>query len=93
MFLRVYKTVLHAMAAHEDARVLVNFASLRVAYDVSVEAMSVDEAGETTAQIRCITIIAEGIPENLTRQLIARAKERGVLLIGPATVSHSTMDC
>jgi hypothetical protein len=38
-------------------------------------------------QIRTIAIIAEGIPENLTRQLIKTADEKGVAIIGPATVS------
>ena len=37
-------------------------------------------------QIRTIAIIAEGIPENLTRQLVKKAKEKGVCIIGPATV-------
>jgi hypothetical protein len=37
-------------------------------------------------QIRTIAIIAEGIPENLTRKLIKTANEKGVSIIGPATV-------
>ena len=40
------------------------------------------------SQIRTIAIIAEGIPENLTRKLIQIANERGVTIIGPATVSR-----
>ena len=42
------------------------------------------------SQIRSISIIAEGIPENLTRHLIKEANEKNVMIIGPATVS-STM--
>ena len=38
-------------------------------------------------QIRTIAIIAEGIPEAKTRQLNRKAKELGVTIIGPATVS------
>lgn len=38
-------------------------------------------------QIRTIAIIAEGIPEAKTRQLNQKAKELGVTIIGPATVS------
>ena len=40
----------------------------------------------THMQFRVISIIAEGIPENKTKQLIKRAKEKGVVIIGPATV-------
>lgn len=68
------------MKKHRDATVLVNFASLRSAYDSTVEAMKYP-------QIRCIAIIAEGIPENLTRKLLKLADENGVTIIGPATVS------
>lgn len=68
-----------AMKKHPDATVLVNFASLRSAYDSTVEAM-------TFPQIRCIAIIAEGIPENLTRKLLKLADSTGVTIIGPATV-------
>lgn len=38
-------------------------------------------------QIRTIAIIAEGIPEALTRKLIKTADKKGVTIIGPATVS------
>ena len=38
-------------------------------------------------QIKTLAIIAEGIPENKTRILIKAAKEKGVTVIGPATVS------
>lgn len=38
-------------------------------------------------QIRTIAIIAEGIPEALTRKLIKTADNKGVTIIGPATVS------
>ena len=43
-------------------------------------------------QIRTIAIIAEGIPENLTRKLIQTANEKGVTIIGPATVSRQYKD-
>lgn len=38
-------------------------------------------------QIHTIAIIAEGIPEALTRKLIKTADEKGVTIIGPATVN------
>lgn len=37
-------------------------------------------------QIHTIAIIAEGIPEALTRKIIKVADEKGVTIIGPATV-------
>lgn len=38
-------------------------------------------------QIRVVAIVAEGIPERRTKLVNRRAKERGVTIIGPATVS------
>lgn len=40
-------------------------------------------------KIRSIAIIAEGIPENLTRQIIKEADKKGVFVIGPATVGYT----
>lgn len=43
-------------------------------------------------QIHTIAIIAEGIPEAQTRRMIKMADEKGVTIIGPATVcSHVTL--
>uniref|UniRef100_A0A1I8JP62 ATP citrate synthase n=1 Tax=Macrostomum lignano TaxID=282301 RepID=A0A1I8JP62_9PLAT len=55
--------------------VMVNFASLRSAYDSTLEALQFP-------QIRVIAIIAEGIPENLSRRLALRAAEKSVTVIG-----------
>merc|ERR1712136_210376 len=62
VFISVYKNMDDAMKKHPTADVLVNFASLRSAYDSTLEAMNY-------SQIRTIAIIAEGIPENMTREL------------------------
>ncbi|KAK2727044.1 hypothetical protein QYM36_007785, partial [Artemia franciscana] len=75
----LYKNMGDAIRKHPEADVLVNFASLRSAYESTIEAMNFP-------QIRTIAIIAEGIPENYTRKLIKEADERGVTIIGPATV-------
>ncbi|CAL8081304.1 unnamed protein product [Calicophoron daubneyi] len=99
IFIPVYKTLREAMIGHQDARILVNFASLRVAYEVCMEAMSLDRIGAENesntkeTQIQCIAVIAEGIPENFTRCMICRAKQRNVLLIGPATVGGVKPGC
>ena len=53
MFISVYKNMDDAMKKHPKADVLVNFASLRSAYDSTLEAMNY-------SQIRTIAIIAEG---------------------------------
>jgi succinyl-CoA synthetase alpha subunit len=37
-------------------------------------------------QLKTIAIIAEGVPEKRARQILHAAKEKGVLIIGPATV-------
>merc|ERR1719323_277246 len=74
------------MRKHPDADVMVNFASLRSAYDSTLEAMNYP-------QIRSIAIIAEGIPENMTRHLINVAEEKKVNIIGPATVGGVKPGC
>ena len=76
--LTVYKSVKEACAKHPNVSVLVNFASLRSAYDVTMETMRNSEC----KNIRTIAIIAEGIPENMTRRLLRVAKEKEVTIIG-----------
>jgi ATP-citrate lyase alpha-subunit len=61
------------------ADVMVNFASQRSAYDVTMEALA-------TETIRTIAVIAEGIPERQSRVAAATAKANGKWIIGPATV-------
>ncbi|XP_078572223.1 ATP-citrate synthase-like isoform X2 [Branchiostoma floridae x Branchiostoma japonicum] len=82
----VYKNMDDAMTKHTDADVLISFASLRSAYDSTVEALQY-------SQIRTIAIIAEGIPEAKTRQLNKLASEKGVTVIGPATVGGIKPGC
>ncbi|OWR45192.1 ATP-citrate synthase [Danaus plexippus plexippus] len=75
-----------AMRKHQEATVLVNFASLRSAYDSTMQAMQ-------HPQINTVVIIAEGIPENMTRKIIKLADDRGVNIIGPATVGGIKPGC
>lgn len=75
-----------AMLKHPHADVLVNFASLRSAYQSTIETMEFP-------QIRTIAIIAEGIPENQTRKLIKLAHVKNVAIIGPATVGGVKPGC
>jgi len=82
----VYKKMEDAMRLHPDADVMVSFASLRSAYESTMEALQF-------TQIRTIAIIAEGIPENLTRKLIQEAERKQVTIIGPATVGAIKPGC
>ncbi|KAL5286853.1 ACLY family protein [Megaselia abdita] len=82
----VYKQMSDAIHKHKDADVLVNFASLRSAYESTLEVLEYP-------QIRTIAIIAEGIPENMTRKMIQSARSKGVAIIGPATVGGVKPGC
>ncbi|XP_076349171.1 ATP-citrate synthase-like [Tachypleus tridentatus] len=82
----MYKNMADAMKKHPEADVLVSFASLRSAYDSTIETLQYP-------QIRTIAIIAEGIPENLTRKMNKKAAEKGVIIIGPATVGGIKPGC
>ncbi len=75
----LYKNTAEAKAAQPQADVLLNFASFRTAYDVTMEAL--DIGGFNT-----IMITAEGIPERLARGMNQSARDAGVTVIGPATV-------
>jgi ATP-citrate lyase alpha-subunit len=76
----VFRSTLEAVHVFPKADVLLNFASFRTAYEVSMEALSLE------GQFRVIMVTAEGIPERLARKMNASAHHAGVTLIGPATV-------
>ncbi|XP_045489702.1 ATP-citrate synthase [Pieris rapae] len=86
VFIPVFCDMDVAMRKHQEATVLVNFASLRSAFDSTMQAMQ-------HPQINTIVIIAEGIPENMTRKIIKLADARGVNIIGPATVGGIKPGC
>jgi len=79
----LFKTTAAAKAAQPQADVLLNFASFRTAYDVTMEAL---EIGGFSSMM----ITAEGIPERLARKMNQTAREKGVTIIGPATVGAIT---
>ncbi|CAG9531867.1 unnamed protein product [Cercopithifilaria johnstoni] len=82
----VYKSMKDAFIKHYDVSVFITFASLRSCYSTVREALDFP-------QIRVIAIIAEGMPENQTRQLIKLANEKAITLIGPATVGGIKPGC
>jgi ATP-citrate lyase alpha-subunit len=75
----LFKSTADAKAAQPQADVLLNFASFRTAYDVTMEALNL-------GGFKTIMITAEGIPERLARGMNAFAREQNVTVIGPATV-------
>ena len=76
----VFRNTAEAAAAFPKADVLLNFASFRTAYDVTMEAISIK------GQFRSVMVTAEGIPERLARKMNQAARDAGVIVIGPATV-------
>ena len=79
----LYKTTADAKAAQPQADVLLNFASFRTAYDVTMEALNI-------GGFSSMMITAEGIPERLARGMNEFARAKGVTVIGPATVGAIT---
>ena len=75
----LFKTTADAKKAHPNADVLLNFASFRTAYDVTMEAIEI-------GGFSSIMVTAEGIPERLARKMNNTARNAGVTVIGPATV-------
>ncbi|KAH8496424.1 hypothetical protein H0E87_019256 [Populus deltoides] len=75
----VHSTVEAACTAHPTAEVFINFASFRSAAASSMAALK-------QPTVRVVAIIAEGIPEADTKQLIAYARANNKVVIGPATV-------
>jgi succinyl-CoA synthetase alpha subunit len=73
------RTLKEASKMHPETDFMVNFASFRSAYPTSKEALE-------TKTIRTVAIIAEGVPEQRTKELIKIANEKNKWIIGPATV-------
>lgn len=75
----MYNNLKYATERHPNADVLINFASFRSTYKVTMEALDIPT-------IRTVVIIAEGVPERYSREIIAKAKKLKKWIIGPATV-------
>ncbi|KAF3190592.1 citrate synthase [Orbilia oligospora] len=84
--LPVYQTTEKAIAKHPEVDTVVNFASSRSVYSSTLELMEFP-------QIKCIAIIAEGVPERRAREILHIAKKKGVTIIGPATVGGIKPGC
>mmetsp|Transcript_70293 Transcript_70293/g.147163 ORF Transcript_70293/g.147163 Transcript_70293/m.147163 type:complete len:663 (-) Transcript_70293:138-2126(-) len=82
----VYTTTKEAVTKHSNVSVFINFASFRSVYETTMEAM-------THKNFKTVALIAEGVPEQQTKELIQVAEERGVGMIGPATVGGIKPGC
>eukprot|EP01116_Phalansterium_solitarium_P024248 TRINITY_DN8828_c0_g1_i7.p1 TRINITY_DN8828_c0_g1~~TRINITY_DN8828_c0_g1_i7.p1 ORF type:complete len:1096 (-),score=489.17 TRINITY_DN8828_c0_g1_i7:543-3830(-) len=82
----VYQKMEEAFRRHPAIDTLVNFASFRSVFQSVTETLQY-------SQIRTIAIIAEGVPENRTKSIIRQAREKGVVIIGPATVGGIAPGC
>eukprot|EP01006_Ploeotia_vitrea_P036734 TRINITY_DN66046_c3_g3_i3.p3 TRINITY_DN66046_c3_g3~~TRINITY_DN66046_c3_g3_i3.p3 ORF type:complete len:610 (-),score=363.54 TRINITY_DN66046_c3_g3_i3:58-1887(-) len=82
----VFEHLDEAIAKYPDVDVVVNFASSRSVYESTCAVLD-------HAQIRTVAIIAEGVPERRTRQILAKAESKGVTIIGPATVGGIKPGC
>ena len=84
--LPVYTSLKEAVAKHPDVDVVVNFASSRSVYSSTLECLEFP-------QIKALALIAEGVPERHAREILWKAEEKGVLIIGPATVGGIKPGC
>ncbi len=79
----VYQNTQQAVENHPEARVFLNFASFRTAYEVTVDALKLKH-------FKIIMITAEGIPERMARMINVEARKQHITLIGPASVGGIT---
>ena len=79
ILLPIYDSLSEAAEKYPQAEVLINFASHRSACPAAKEALEL-------STLKTIVIVAEGIPERQTKELIALAKKNNKLIIGPSTV-------
>jgi len=82
----VYTTTKEACEKHPAVTVFVNFASFRSVHETTMDAM-------LYPIIRTVAIIAEGVPEQQTRDLIKVAESKKIGMIGPATVGGIKPGC
>jgi ATP citrate (pro-S)-lyase len=84
--LPVFTCIKDAISKFPTVDTVVNFASMRSVYESTMELMEYPS-------IKNIAIIAEGVPERRTRQIIKESRKKNVLIIGPATVGGIKPGC
>ncbi len=75
----IHDTLTEALRKHPQADVLINFASFRSTFVPAKEALE-------SATIRTVIIVAEGVTERQTKELIALAAKNNKTVLGPSTV-------
>lgn len=68
----VYTSIAEAVKRHPEVSVMVNFSSFRSAYETTMDALNYSDT------IKTLAIIAEGVPESQTRQIIKAADAKKV---------------
>jgi len=76
-----------AIEKYPKVSCVINFSSFRSVFDTSMEIL------QFSNQIKILAVIAEGVPERLTRLLIQQTDLKGVTFIGPATVGGIKPGC
>ncbi len=79
----VYRDLKEALNKH-NPQVILNLASFRSAYLPTKIALE-------HPSVRVVVIVAEGVPEREMKELIKLAKEKGKIIIGPATFGALTV--
>lgn len=79
----IYSSTEEAVSVHPTISVLLNFASFRSAYEVTMQALKLPS-------IKTIMITAEGLPERQAREIALIARKQNKIIIGPATVGAIT---
>lgn len=96
VLLPVYSSLDLCFTKHPKVTVVVNFASMRSVYSSTLDILKyapTEENPGSPARISTIALIAEGVPERRTRQLIHLASQKNVTIIGPATVGGIKPGC
>ena len=68
----VYTSIAEAVKRHPTVSVMVNFSSFRSVFETTMDALNYSDT------IRTLAIIAEGVPESQTREIIKAADEKKV---------------
>ncbi|XWV26598.1 putative ATP-citrate synthase [Tupanvirus soda lake] len=74
-----YPNIDLAIKKHPNVSGVVNFASFRAAYESTKQAFMYDN-------IKFVSILAEGMAENQTKELISLSKKMNKMLLGPSTI-------
>lgn len=95
--LPVYTSIKEAFeeGKHSDVGCVVNFASQRSVYSSTMEILQDVEEGGAGERIKSIALIAEGVPERHSREILHTAMKgkTPTLIIGPATVGGIKPGC